>query len=134
MGKSETLLDSLMAKITGARGNGSTFMVTVFLVLAAMLIIAIMAARLAMAKRKAVATMVKLRQAEDAVEAAKNAQKLADNEHERAQAGLRLEAAASEVKDLQKAIASAQADHAVVLNDLGTITSWDDIVVSDKRQ
>jgi len=130
------LLSSLMDSITGV-GEGqkpSSTPVTLVLVGLVVLLISVFGIRMALAKRKAAQLAAKIRKIEEEKEQAKEKEKLAENSAARQTAKEEVAALGKEVLGLKAKIASRHAEHKKDVEELKSVTSWDDILIVDARE
>ncbi len=134
-GQGEKLLSALMGAITGT-GEGqkpSSFPVTMVLIGFVVLVISVFGIRMALAKRRAAQLTAKIRKIEEEKEQAKEKEKLAENSTARQAAREEVSALGKEILKLKARIAKRHVDHEKDVEELKSVTSWDDILIVDRR-
>jgi len=127
----QKILDSVSGSSEG--GSPSSWPVTVFFLSLFVIILAVLGIKMALTKRAAAETARKLRkQLEDERQARENA-KLAENDEARREAQEVIADAVARVAGLKQEMAVRQVAHEEYVKELQSISSWDDIVVVDRR-
>lgn len=130
--QAEGLINSLMDRIASKEG-GASMPVTLVLVGILVIVVSVMGIRLAFAKRKAAELAVKLSRAEEEKARAQENEKLAENSTARQSAREEVAALNVEIGCLKNKMAIRHHGHEEDVKKLRSITSWDDLVVEDKR-
>jgi len=127
-------LNDLMDLVTGAKGNKSSWPVTLFLVAGLVIVASIFGIQMALQKRKAAELVAKYREELEKERQARENEKLAQNDVERAAAKKAIEEAQKNYESLTKSVDDLAKAHEEKVKELSSITSWDDIVVIDSRK
>jgi glucose-6-phosphate-specific signal transduction histidine kinase len=130
----ESGLKKLMDQVAGAKGDASSWPVTIFLLSIFVIILSILGIKLALTKRRAAELARKLREQEEAAKQAKENEAMAGNEEARKDAQ-------EVIKDVEARVAAIQSDmdarrvaHEEYVKELKSISDWDQIVVVDARK
>jgi hypothetical protein len=129
----KTGLQELMDRVAGAKGDPSSWPVTLFLLGLLVVILSVVGIKLALTKRKAAELARKLREQEEVAKASKEDEKLASNEEVRLEAEKVTQEAQQQVQGFKDELAARKVSHEEYVRELQSITSWDDVVVVDAR-
>lgn len=134
--EAEGLLSGLMSKIAGSGEDKSpsSFPVTLVLVGFMVLVLSVFGIRMALAKRKAAQLAAKVRKIEEEREQARENEKLADNSTARQTAKEEVAALGKEILQLKARMARRHTEHRKDVEELKSVTSWDDIMIVDARE
>lgn len=127
------LLSSFMDRIASTDKAVST-PTALILIGFVVLLISIFGIRMALAKRKAAQLAAKVRKIEEEREQAKEKEKLADNSTARQAARDEVAALGKEILQLKAKMARRHTDHKKDVEELKSVTSWDDILIVDARE
>jgi len=130
----ESGLKKLLDQVAGAKGDASSWPVTVFLLAIFVIILSILGIKLALTKRGGAEAARKLREQLEAEKQAKENEKLAANEEARREAQEVIKDAEARITALQDEIDTRRSNHEEYVKQLQEVSSWDDIVVVDARK
>jgi len=132
-GIDEGLVQSIMDKISGQAGNKASWPVMLFLLGLLVLVFSILGIKLALARRQAAELAAKLRKAEEVAKQEQEKVQLANNALDRETAQLAADAAQLQVEDLHQLLEAQRLAHEEKVREIKGVTSWDNLVIVDKR-
>ena len=122
-------LQDLMGMLTDQGGSKASWPVMLFVLAGIVIIFSVMGIRMAMAKRKAAELASKLRKAEEEKVQAAEAAKMIGNADDRKAAFEAIKVLNKDVLSLKAKMVKRSVDHHALLEDLKSVTSWDDLII-----
>jgi hypothetical protein len=130
----KTGLQTLLGEISGVGETKASWPATLFLIGFLVLLVSLLGIKLALTKRKAADLAKDLREKNEEIARAKEAEKLTKNEEERTRAHIVLIDSESKVNQIKLDMEKYRVDHEACMYELSSISNWDDIIVVDDRK